>query len=167
MKKKIPLPISIAILVAIALLACGVIFYKARSWLADDIANQQGMAIASSSDWIAYHNSTEGFGILLPPTWPADETGAASGPIFLQSSLDAPLHGIGLPPSGNMWVEIAKGICNDPSENFVLETMPSILEKTVCVNGFQITLGLWDNDLQKVSHEATLEKILESFSPSQ
>ncbi len=116
--------------------------------------------------WKIYRNEKYGFTFRYPADWPSDfSISAPEGAswIFQNTSIQNNLHGIGLPPVGNVWIEINQNLCNPTGDFMGLGGNPNILEKTVCRDGFQITLGLWSNDPHLSSHKALLNQILSTF----
>jgi len=66
-----------------------------------------------------------------------------------------------------MWVSVAKGICNDPTPNFMgsseVYAGVNVSEQVVCKDNFQITADLYADDQQLAAHQALLEAIVDSF----
>jgi hypothetical protein len=121
--------------------------------------------IINAPNWKSYQNSQIGLQIDYPSNWFIQDENDTEGILTFASSPKAQnLNGPGIPPLGNQWVEIAKGICNDQTANFVSEAPDlDISEKTICQNGFQITLGLWNEDGQFASHKQLLQEIANSL----
>ena len=119
--------------------------------------------IDPTANWKTYTNTENGFEFKYPPDWSSVSSDSSTGPWMLQSSSTAEIvHGIGLPSEG-AWINIAKGVCNNPTDDFVAESKPDILEKTVCQDGFQITLGLWQNDKNLIKDKYSFDEILSTF----
>lgn len=115
--------------------------------------------------WKTYRNEKNGFSISYPNSWFIQGTDVE--PWVIQST-DFPnnVHGIGLPPIGDMRINIANEPCKDYSTDFVNEKdnfQIDISEKTTCINNFQVTLDLWNKDPNFDQHKKLLDQILSTF----
>ena len=101
------------------------------------------------------------FEISYPADW---HVVTEADPTFITSLPPEQLiHGVGLQPLPGMWINIAEGICNKKSDDFVDSGSLSGLEKTICISNFQVTVGLWSDDPDKNAHKKLLDKIVNTF----
>ncbi|MDE2037766.1 MAG: hypothetical protein KGI69_00880 [Patescibacteria group bacterium] len=131
-------------------------------------ASGAGQPSSSSPDisaWRLFEGPQQnGFRMRMPPGWVQAVAAPAGGPWYFMSTSSPLVHGIGLPATGS-WIEIARGICNDHATSFVEKHSPDVFEETLCRNGFQIALGVWANDPQRLADEQLLEDIAATFQP--
>lgn len=166
-KKNTRLIILIVIMILVGILAIGYFWYQNRQ---TPLPTQtQNLTVATSTDqfadWKTYTNTEYEFEFKYPTNWQDKEVQNGSWD-FQSTDFSNNVHGIGIPPIGDMWVEIMQGNCNSSSTDFVNESAPEepdISEKTVCSNNFQITLGLWNKDSDFTNHKELLNQILSTF----
>ena len=161
---------AIVILAAIAT-GAGAVYYARQPApdLGPIVVHHQARTASSTAedlkDWKTYSNNEYSFELKYPNDWPSDYLlqKFGEGTWHFQNTSSPSIHGIGIPGVGSMWVDIAKGVCHDPSDDFVLDYKPDIAEKTICKDGFQIILGLWQADTDFSKHKMLLDQILSTF----
>lgn len=127
-----------------------------------------------TSQWQKYTDTKNGFQIKYPYDWFVRAEGSSVWS-FQNMPFEDNINGVGLPgDSKSLWVELAKGTCNNPTSDFVGTTFgptgttikpPVALEKTVCKDGFQITAGLWKSNSHLGTNEKLLNQIIGDFKP--
>lgn len=119
--------------------------------------------VDTSTTLVPYSNSQIGFALSYPSDWFVQFDGTEDGAVVLASEpREKNLHGPGIPgDEGSMWVDLVKGTCTPTT--YEEEHDPDISEKTVCKDGFRITLGLWTNDPKAVEHKELLDRIAASM----
>jgi hypothetical protein len=124
---------------------------------------------AAPQETVTYttHREYPDFTIATPTGWYTRAV-SASGPWWFQSTdFSNNVSGLGIPPTGNMWVEITKStVCSGPTQGFVPQADiagGSVSERVVCVGGYRLTLGFWNNDTH-TNRVNILDAIANSFA---
>lgn len=121
--------------------------------------------LVDTSSWKKYESKNLGFRIKYPLGWfvTFEEEKLVEIASFPK---EAYAHG-GVRPARGMVVTIAKGICNDPTGDFVEEVFIEgkfvDLERRFCQGGFQISLVLDKFDPEKEAHMKLLETAAATF----
>ena len=110
----------------------------------------------SSIQWTKYYIPEWKLSLYLPPDWWI-VFNSKEGPYLYQNTM--PQNTLGLPPSGSVWLEIAKH-SGTPTKDFVDQgPKPDISERIICLRDLQITKGIWNDDPNKFDHERLLNRI--------
>ena len=163
-----------SVLVGIVVIVGGYFIYQKLS-TKSQIQKADSLNVATTTDqfagWKTYKNDKYRFELKIPSDWYIGSQYEATGPWKFQNvPLDQYVYGLGIPSKGNMWINIIKRLCNDPTVDFVnndsdpkasTEFHTSI--KGACQNGFEISLGLWQTDSEFTTHKALLNQVLSTF----
>ncbi len=118
-----------------------------------------------TKDWQTYRNDEfKIFEIKYPGGWVIQQEDPYQ--LILSSApKEQYLKDVGVAPSGNMSITVSEGVncSSDDFKSLLGFTKSNISVKRVCVDGFQISAVIWNDDTQIISHKELLNEIISTF----
>jgi hypothetical protein len=132
------------------------------------ISLQSSVSVANTSDWIPYRSSAMSFAVEIPADWEGIDLGK-DGALFSKSGVE--LLESGVPAPKNPWFIIlpASDPCFDtPKGRLVFEPMRltgigAFREAYACKSKFEIILGYWEGDTDKLRRAQDFAYMLEKL----